>query len=60
MRILVLNELNHLSVQRKLYLIAGASGFCYRAIDFLFLTCPTGKCCFLVKFKLQKDCNQSC
>ena len=29
----------------------GASGFCYRASD---------KCCFLGKFKLQKDCNQSC
>ena len=26
----------------------------------LFLTCPMGKCCFLGKFKLQKDCNQSC
>ena len=26
----------------------------------LFLTCPTGKCCFLGKFKLQEDCNQSC
>ena len=24
------------------------------------LTCPTGKCCFGEKFKLQKDCNQSC
>ena len=21
---------------------------------------PMGKCCFLGKFKLQKDCNQSC
>ena len=27
---------------------------------FFFLTCPTGKCCFLGKFKLQKDCYQSC
>ena len=27
---------------------------------FLFLTCPTGKYCFLGKFKLEKDCNQSC
>ena len=27
---------------------------------FLFLTCPMGKCCFLGKFKLQKDCYQSC
>ena len=26
----------------------------------LFLTCPTGKCCFFGKFKLQEDCNQSC
>ena len=25
----------------------------------LFLTCPTGKCGFLGKFRLQKDCNQS-
>ena len=23
------------------------------------LTCPTGKCCVLGKFKLEKDCNQS-
>ena len=38
----------------------GASGFCYWASDFLFLTCPTGKCCFFGKFKLQKDCNLSC
>ena len=43
-------------VQRKLC----PSGFCYWASQrFLFLTCPTGKCCFLGKFKLQKDCNQS-
>ena len=39
----------------------GASGFCNRASDFFFLTCPTGKCCFLgEKFRLQKDRNQSC
>ena len=32
--------------------------FAIRVVIF-FLTCPTGKC-FLGKFKLQKDCNQSC
>ena len=26
---------------------------------FLLLTCPKGKCCYLGKFKLQKDCDQS-
>ena len=26
----------------------------------LFLTCPMGKCFLGGKFKLQKDCNQSC
>ena len=26
----------------------------------IFVLAPMGKCCFLRKFKLQKDCNQSC
>ena len=30
-------------------------------VDFAtVLNLPDGKCCFLGKFKLQKDCNQSC
>ena len=36
------------SVQRKL---------CPIAQIFLFLTCPTSPCCFLRKFKIQKDCG---
>ena len=42
-----------ISVQRKSCQIARASGF-------LFLTSLMGKCCFLGKLKLQKDCNQFC
>ena len=49
------------SVQRKSCPIVGASGFCSQAIFTDFCSyCATGKCCFLGKFKLQKDCNQSC
>ena len=41
--------------------LSGASGICSQAISSDFCSyCPTGKCCFLGKFKLQKDCNQSC
>ena len=38
----------------------GLVDFAIGLVFFLFLTCPTGKCCFLGKFKLQKDCYQSC
>ena len=37
----------------------GLVDFAIGLVFFLFLTCPTGKCCFLGKFKLQKDCYQS-
>ena len=36
----------------------GLVDFAIGLVFFLFLTCPTGKCCFLGKFKLQKDCYQ--
>ena len=38
----------------------GLGDFAIGLVFFLFLTCPRGKCCFLGKFKLQKDCYQSC
>ena len=38
-----------------------ASGFCCWASDFCYnLSDRPGKWCFLRKFKVQKDCNQSC
>ena len=30
----------------------GASGFCYRAADLMFLTCMTGKCCFFGEIQI--------
>ena len=38
----------------------GLVDFAIWLMFFLFLTYLTGKCCFLGKFKLQKDCYQSC
>ena len=48
------------SMQRKSCPIAWGQWILLSGQCFLFLTCLTGKCCFLGRFKLQKDCYQSC
>ena len=47
------------SMQRKSCPIAWGYWILLSGQCFLFLTCLTGKCCFLGRLKLQKDCYQS-
>ena len=46
-------------LQRAKKVLCDSTGLADFAVGLviLFLTCPMGKCCFLGKFKLQKDCN---
>ena len=47
--------------QRAKKVVSDSLGLVDFAIGLVFFVlCPTGKCCFFGKFKLQKDCYQSC
>ena len=51
-----------LHVQHAKKVVSDSLGLVDFAIGLVIfvLNLPRGKCCFLGKFKLQKDCNQSC
>ena len=57
-RLLKDNQLSSQHAEKVVYDSLGLVDFAIGLV--IFRNLPEGKCCLLGKFKLQKDCNQSC